>query len=54
MLNYARFTPVYLAEMFASKEKDKESWNFLNDGNFSVNNLAHHTLHYVLFILLNK
>ena len=36
--------------MFASKEKDKESWNFLNDGNFPVNNLAHHTLHYVLFV----
>ena len=40
--------------MFASKEKDKEPWNFLNDGNFPVNNLAHHTLHYVLFILMNK
>ena len=23
--------------MFALKEKDEETWNFLNDGNFSVN-----------------
>ena len=28
MLNYARFTPVYLAQMFALKEKDEEAWKF--------------------------
>ena len=37
MLNYSRFTPAYLAQMFALKEKGKEAWNCLNDGNFSVN-----------------
>ena len=36
-LNYARFTQVYLAQIFALKEKGEEAWNFLNDGNFSVN-----------------
>ena len=55
MINYARFTPVYLAQMFALNEKDEEAWNFLNGGNFSVNksNIAR-TLHYVLIMLLNK
>ena len=28
MINYVRFTPVYLAQMFALKEKDEEAWNF--------------------------
>ena len=37
MINYARFTPVYLAQMFGLKEKDEEAWNFLNGGNFYVN-----------------
>ena len=37
MINYARFTPVYLAQMFVLKEKDEQTWNFLNNGNFSVN-----------------
>ena len=37
MINYARITPVYLAQMFALKEKEEEAWNILNDGNFSVN-----------------
>ena len=46
MINYARFTPVYLAQMFALKEKDKEPWNFFNGGNFSVNkfNIAYTAL----------
>ena len=26
MLHYARFTPVYLAQMFVLKEKDEEAW----------------------------
>ena len=32
--------------MFALKEKDEETWNFLNDGNFSVNksNIAYTAL----------
>ena len=37
MLHYARFTLVYLAQMFALKEKDEEAWNVLNNCNFSVN-----------------
>ena len=37
MLHYARFTPVYLAQMFVFKEKDEEAWNFLNGGKVSAN-----------------
>ena len=33
----ARFTPVYLSEMFALKSQDQQSWEFLESGNFSVN-----------------
>ena len=36
-MHYARFISVYLAPVFALKEKDEEAWNFLNDGTFSVN-----------------
>ena len=37
MLHYARFTPVYLAQMFVLKEKDEEAWNFLNNSKVSAN-----------------
>ena len=36
-INYARFAPVYLSEMFALKSQDQQSWEFLESGNFSVN-----------------
>ena len=35
--SYARMVPVYLAEMYALKEKDPEVWQFLSEGNFSIN-----------------
>ena len=37
MLNYARLTPVYLSQMIELKEKDRETWEVLQRGNFSVN-----------------
>lgn len=36
-INYARLSPVYLAQMYALKDKDPDTWAFLNEGNFSVN-----------------
>ena len=45
MLHYARFTPVYLAQMFVLKEKDEEAWNFLIMVKFPQINLVHRTLH---------
>ena len=36
MLNYARMTPVYLAQMYELKEKDENIWTLLNAGGFSV------------------
>ena len=39
MINYARTTPVYLSQMYAIKEKDPQTWEFLSDGGFSVNKL---------------
>ena len=35
--NYARLSPVYLAQMFELEEKDRRTWNFFKQGNFSVN-----------------
>ena len=35
--NYARMIPVYLAEMISLKDNDPDTWNFFEDGNFSVN-----------------
>ena len=40
MINYARFTPVCLAQIFALKEKDEEAWNFLSDDNFFINKFS--------------
>ena len=37
MLNYARLTPVCLAQMFNLKEKHINTWNIFKSGNFSVN-----------------
>ena len=37
MLNYARFTPLCLAQMFNLKEKHINTWNMFKSGNFSVN-----------------
>ena len=34
--NYAKFTPVYLSEMFALKSQDQQSWEFLESRNFSL------------------
>ena len=36
-INYARLTPVYLAEMMSLKSSDPDIWKFLEDGNFCVN-----------------
>ena len=36
-INYARLSPVYISEMYALKENDPETWQFLDEGNFSVN-----------------
>ena len=36
-INYARFTPVYLSEMFSLKRRDQQTLEFLVAGNFSVN-----------------
>ena len=36
MLNYARMTPVYLAQMYELKEKDENIWALLDAGGFSV------------------
>ena len=35
-LNYARFTPLYIAIMMGLKENDEVSWKYLKD-NFSIN-----------------
>ena len=37
MQNYARLTPVYLAEMFSLKETDPCIWNYFDKGYFCVN-----------------
>ena len=37
MQNYARLTPVYLAEMFLLKETDPCIWNYFDKGYFCVN-----------------
>ena len=37
MLNYARMTPIYLAQMFELKEKEPDIWNLFDSGEFSVN-----------------
>lgn len=37
MLNYARMTPVYLSQMFAVKETDFDTWEYLSNGGFCVN-----------------
>ena len=37
MLNYARLTPMYLSQMIELNEKDRETWQVLQRGNFSVN-----------------
>ena len=34
MLNYARITPVYLAQMYELKEKDENIWALLDVGGF--------------------
>ena len=34
--NYASYSPIYLAQMYKLRENEK-TWNFLNEGNFSVN-----------------
>ena len=36
-LNYARLTPVYLKEMLTLNSEDRDTWNFFEAGNFSVN-----------------
>ena len=40
MQNYARLTPVYLAEMFSLKETDPCIWNYFDKGYFCVNKSA--------------
>ena len=37
MLNYARSTPVYLSQTIELKNKDRETWEIFQRGNFSVN-----------------
>ena len=37
MLNYARRTLVYLAQMYELKEKDENIWAALDAGRFSMN-----------------
>ena len=37
MQDYARLTPVYLAEMFSLKETDPCIWNYFDKGYFCVN-----------------
>ena len=37
MINYARLTPVYLAQMYALKDSDPVTWDLFKQGNFSVN-----------------
>ena len=34
---YARLSPVYISQMYHLKEKDPSMWQFLQNGNFSVN-----------------
>ena len=34
--NYARYIPIYLAEMSSLEERDPEIWQYLDAGNFSV------------------
>ena len=38
--NYARYSPVYLADMFDLQTSDPTTWQFLADGYFSVNKTA--------------
>lgn len=35
-INYARWVVLYLADMLELEKSDPESWNFLNEGNFTV------------------
>ena len=35
--NYARYSLIYLAQMYKLRVEDEKTWNFLNEGNFSVN-----------------
>ena len=37
MINYARMTPAYLSQMYALKDKDPQTCEFLSTGGFSVN-----------------
>ena len=37
MLNYARLTPVYLAQMYKLERSNETIWNFFAEGNSSVN-----------------
>ena len=37
MINYARMTPVYLSQMYALKEKDPQTQEFLSNREFLVN-----------------
>ena len=34
--NYARYIPIYLAEMCSLEESDPEIWQYLDAGNFSI------------------
>ena len=34
--NYARYSPVYLSQMYDLQSKDPETWNFFLDGHLSV------------------
>ena len=35
--NYTRYSPIYLAQLYKLMIEDEKTWDFLNDGNFSVN-----------------
>lgn len=54
MLNYARLTPVYLSQIIELKEKDPQSWEFLQRGNFSVNKSAVPSFLVKMSLLLNQ
>ena len=34
--NYGRWGPLYVADMLELQSTDPETWNFLNEGNFSI------------------
>ena len=36
-INYARLAPLYLAEMYNLKTFDKQTWDYLSSGHFTVN-----------------